>query len=84
MKRKRLRFYNMKPIGYFVTVLEVTKYKTIEIVFVKKGEFSIKLDFDYRPKTQDHKGFSIILNLFYLEFQFEFYDVRHVEDYNKS
>lgn len=39
MKRKRLRFYNMKPIGYFVTVLAVTKYKTIEIVFVKKGEF---------------------------------------------
>lgn len=57
MKRKRLRFYNMKPIGYFVTVLAVTKYKTIEIVFVKKGEFSIKLDFDYRPKTQDHKVF---------------------------
>ena len=65
MKRKRLRFYNMKPIGYFVTVLEVTKYKTIEIVFVKKGEFSIKLDFDYRPKTQDHTGFSIILNVLF-------------------
>lgn len=39
MKRKRLRFYNMKPIGYFVIVLGVTKYKTIEIVSVKKESF---------------------------------------------
>lgn len=84
MKRKRLKFYNMKPLSMFIIALALTKYKNLEIVFAKKEKFLIKLNFDYRPSDTDHKGFSIYINLFYFEFQFNLYDVRHVEDYDKS
>ncbi len=84
MKHKRLRFHNMKQIGYFVIVLELTKYKTLEIVFAKKEKASIRLSFTHRPNCESHKGFSIVINLLFFEFQFDFYDVRHVEDYDKS
>ena len=84
MKRKRLKFYNMKPLSMFIIALALTKYKTLEIVFAKKEEFSIKLNFNYRLRNTDHKGFAIYIHLFYFEFQFNLYDVRHVEDYDKS
>lgn len=66
-----------------IITLALTKYKTLEIVFTKKEGFSIKLNFDYRASDTDHKGLSIYINLFYFEFQFNFYDVRHVEDYKR-
>ena len=77
-----------KRLKEFIFLLNLSRYKKLEILFqmsnwfnIKEGRLHLGVQCDYRLKDVDNKGFTIILNLIFFEIQINFYDIRHVEDY---
>ena len=66
----------MKINSFKCYFLKLSKNKGIELQISRWKDSKFNFEFVYRDKTQDHKGFDVVITLWY-EFRLAFYDFRH-------
>ncbi len=72
----------MKIDTFKCKFFKLSKNKGLEFQISHWKDSSLfNLEFTYRGKEQDHKGFDVIITLFRYELRLAFYDVRHTEHY---
>lgn len=57
-------------------------HKAIEFNVYFDTSTLLLLELLYNPKTMDHTGFQFYIGFFGFEIEFNYYDTRHVENYN--
>lgn len=91
MKHKSFFKYD-KFQNMYILMFRITKHKTFTCLFKpyspfdkenKQFKWQFDFDFNYRPKNVDHTGVSIVIESIFFWLDVDFYDIRHVEDYER-
>ena len=86
MKKRFSTNYN-KVLKWYVLNFYVTKHKTLTCIFKSylpwDKTFDLGCKFYYTPPNVDHTGIEIVLDLIFFGLDIEFFDRRHIEDYER-
>ena len=90
VKTKRIKINYSKPLRSLFISINITKHINLSSIITPYqisfdcGYLSLGIDFSYRLKNNDHKGFEILLQLLFFEIEIECIDNRHLEDYKND